>query len=80
MRKPIEFTSAGRQIVVTRNDAHPDYYLWISIDGARFFLGSIEKGIETRREVKALAVRWLKDHDAKTASRGRSHGRATSDD
>lgn len=60
MSEPIAFTYHGYAVEVTRNEGHPEHYLWIAINGARFFLGSTEKGIETRREVKALAVAWLK--------------------
>lgn len=56
--QPLEVIHAGRRATVTRNEAHPEYYLWIDVDGKRFFLGVLEKHMK-RRDVKQMAVRFL---------------------
>ena len=76
MRKPsepIRFTHRGRAIVVTRNERHPDYYLWITVDGALFYLGSLTPRIRTRGDVKALALEWLKKRDEPKRPRRRAN-------
>jgi hypothetical protein len=54
----LEVTHAGRRAIVTKNDAHPEYYLWIDVDGKRFFLGVLEKHM-MRGDVKRMAERFL---------------------
>lgn len=58
--RPIRFHHTGRNIEVVHNDGHPSNYLWIIVDGARYFLGVLEKG-ETRAQVKTRAQSWLNE-------------------
>lgn len=57
----LDVSRNGKRIVVTRNEKHPEYYLWIKIDERAFFLGCIEHGM-TRRDVRILASQWLEAH------------------
>lgn len=58
--KPIEIDWRGQPVVVRRNDKHPEEHLWIDIEGKTFFLGILTPGM-TRREVRALAEKWLRE-------------------
>lgn len=59
-RHQIRFKHGGRDIVVRSNDGHPSQYIWIDVDGARYFLGVLRNG-ETRGEMKARALAWLEE-------------------
>lgn len=59
--EPLEVTVGGRHAVVRKNETHPDAYLFIDIDGKRFFLGVLVPGM-TRRDVRTMATRWLQEH------------------
>lgn len=54
----MEVNRDGRIAVVDRNDSHPDQYLWITVDGRRFFLGVLERGM-TRGQVRGMAIAFL---------------------
>ncbi len=58
--KPLEFAYNGQRIVVRKNDGHPESLTWIEIAGKTFYLHGVLPGM-TRREVKALALAWLKE-------------------
>ena len=51
----------GHRVVVRKGETHPEDYLYIDVDDRQFFLGVLQKGM-TRREVRALALRWLSEH------------------
>lgn len=57
-RRPLAFRHGGRSIVVRPNAGHPSQYVWIDVDGARYFLGVLGKG-ETRGDMKTRAIAWL---------------------
>lgn len=59
--KPLAIAHGGRRAMVRKNDSHPDEYLFIDIDGHTFFLGVLVLGM-TRRDVRRMAHRWLRDH------------------
>lgn len=51
----------GGNVRVARGTAaSSDVYLYIMIDGREFFMGHAFS--KTRREVKAEALQWLRDH------------------
>lgn len=57
----MEIAVEGHDVVVRKNEGHPENYVYISVDGRDFFLGVLQKGT-TRRQVRELARRWLRDH------------------
>lgn len=71
----MELSHAGHRIVVRKNDGHREYYLWIDVDDRHFFLGVLLNGM-TRREVRAMALRWLREHPNALASPASSHVKA----
>ena len=64
----LELTNEGRTVRVRRNDQHPEYYLWIDVDDATYFLGVFEQGM-TRGEVRRMAERWLVAHNQRKYAR-----------
>lgn len=50
-----------RVATVRRSTRHPEYYLYIDVDGKTFFLGVLEEGM-TRGDVKRMAAKWLEKH------------------
>jgi hypothetical protein len=64
----IEFTHAGRPVVVRKNDSHPEYYLWIDVSESHYFLGVLEDGM-TRGDVRRMADRWLASRGGRTVHR-----------
>lgn len=68
MRRPIRFSYEGAEVVVERNDTHPDAYLWIVVHGKRYFLDTMTSRIRTRGQVKARALEWLREHQAALGS------------
>jgi hypothetical protein len=52
----------ARTLVVTKNDKHPEEYLYVTLEEKKFFLGVLEKGM-TRGDVKRMAVRWLQERE-----------------
>lgn len=51
----INFTRNGRSVVIELGVGHPENYLWLIIDGRRFFLGVRTPGM-TRGDVKRMAL------------------------
>lgn len=68
MRRPLRFTYQGTEIVVEKNDGHPEAYLWIFVHGKRYFLDTMTSRIRTRGQVKARALEWLHEHHAALGS------------
>lgn len=54
----IQFEWRGRNVIVRKNDAHPENYMYIEFDGGQYFLGVSVPGT-TRGTVKKMAVAWL---------------------
>lgn len=59
MSEPVTLTHAGLTATVTKNQGHPEYYLWIDVaGGGHYFLGVLEPGM-TRADVRRMAERFL---------------------
>jgi hypothetical protein len=54
----MDLSRAGHRIIVYKNRGHPETHLWIDIDDRQYFLGVLVPGM-TRRDVRAMAERWL---------------------